>query len=309
MPRRIALRLLLLLHPLFGGFRHDLASAERRARRDIRIRTRTRRTRTNTTTTTTTKHELAPRPASVIIRDLLAGLVGLAVANAVPAALPVGPRDLALDLVAQVPEVPIVRAVDVVRELVAEGVADGLVVAVAVVGVGAQAQLDDLAAVAVQAQDARRPFVAGLGVGERVHLRQQADGEPVRAHRGADARVRPQPLEEGERALRARQVRQRPQRHEGVLALLLRAQRVAPGEGLRGVPARRGEVGLPGCGFLGRGVEGGDLGARGAEEGDLLVLQVGDGPRGEGGLEHSQLGHHELLVVDGDVQRILDLVD
>lgn len=74
-------------------------------------------------------------------------------------------RNLPLNLMTQIPEFPIVRAVDVVGEFVAEGGADGVVGAVAVVGVGAETQFDDLAGVAVEAEEAGGAFVGGGGVG------------------------------------------------------------------------------------------------------------------------------------------------
>lgn len=292
------LGLLLLLDALLGSLGYDLAPAQR-----IPTRTRAR------SRASATKHELAAGPAAVVIRDLLAGLVELGVADAPAAALPIGLGDLALDFVTQVPELAVVVAVHVVGELVAQGVADGLVVAVAVVRVGAQAQLDDGAPVAVQPQDARGALVAGLRVRQRVHLRQQPHAELVRAHRRPDPRVGLQPLEEGERTRRVRQVRQRAQRRERVRAVFARAPRV-PRRGVRfrQVAPRGGQVRLSRRRVLrGRGQRG-DLGARRADQSDLLVLQVGHGVVGEGGaLEHAELGHHELLVVGGDEERSLDL--
>ena len=86
-----------------------------------------------------------------LILSLASPSIKLLLAKHMAAALPVGTLDLALNLMAQVPELAIVQPMHVVRQLVAQRLADGLVVAVAVVGVGAQAELDDFAAVAVQA--------------------------------------------------------------------------------------------------------------------------------------------------------------
>ena len=73
---------------------------------------------------------------------------------------------------------------------------DGLVVPVAVVRVGAQPQLNHLSSVPVQAE--RAGLVACVLDG--IHLGEQADGEAVAEHCGADARVGSEPLEVGGRA-------------------------------------------------------------------------------------------------------------
>lgn len=65
----------------------------------------------------------------------------------------------------QVPKLAIVGTVDVVGEFVAEGGADGVVGAVAVVGVGTETEFDDLAGVAVEAEETGGAFVGGGGVG------------------------------------------------------------------------------------------------------------------------------------------------
>ena len=62
---------------------------------------------------------------------------------------PIVRRDFFLDVPRQGPEMLVVFAENVVRELVAEGVAYDFVIAVAVVRVRAQTQLDDFASVAV----------------------------------------------------------------------------------------------------------------------------------------------------------------
>lgn len=71
------------------------------------------------------------------------------------------------------------------RQLVTQRLPDDLVIPIPVEGIRAQAQLDDLAAVAVEAE--RAAVVRGVLGG--VHFREDADGEAVRAHGGLDAGV------------------------------------------------------------------------------------------------------------------------
>ena len=154
---------------------------------------------------------MAPTALSVL------GIVEDFVADRPPPVLPVRLPHLPLDGLAQVPETPIVVAKDVVRQLVAERVPDDPVVAVPVVRVRPQPQLDDLAPVAVQAQGAR--FVRR--VRGRVHLGQHADAELVFAHAGFDAGVVAQALEESLRAGRVGEVAEGEDGVEGVGCLVL----------------------------------------------------------------------------------------
>lgn len=118
-------------------------------------------------------------------------------------------------------------------QLVAQGLADHLVVDVAVVGVGADPQLDDLAPVAVQPQRAALP----RRVLHRVHLREHPDRELVLRHRRPDPRVRGQPLQVAQRPLRRREVGERKDAVEGVCC---------GGEGLNLVSCARGVCGRDG---------------------------------------------------------------
>ena len=73
----------------------------------------------------------------------------------------------------------------IMRKLMTERAPNGAIIAVPVAGIGPQPQLNHLAAVPVQAERAggvRR-------VPGRIHLGEEADGEAVAAHGGADAPV------------------------------------------------------------------------------------------------------------------------
>ncbi len=91
------------------------------------------------------------------------------------------------------------------RQLMTQGAPDSLVIPIPVIGVSAQAQLDDLASVAVKAQ--RPPVVRR--VRGRVHLGEEADGEAVGGHGGADAGVGGEAGEEGGGARGVREVGER----------------------------------------------------------------------------------------------------
>ena len=71
------------------------------------------------------------------------------------------------------------------RQFMTQRLADDLVIPIPIIRIRAQAQLDHLASVAIEAE--RAAFVRGVLGG--VHLREDADGELVGAHAGFDAGV------------------------------------------------------------------------------------------------------------------------
>ena len=75
----------------------------------------------------------------------------------------------------------------VVRQLVAQRLADRFVVSVAIVCVGPEAQLDDFTAVAVQAERTRGPFMGAGSVFDGIHFREEWNSPFVFAHGRFDA--------------------------------------------------------------------------------------------------------------------------
>lgn len=95
----------------------------------------------------------------------------------------------------QIPKRPIVLIMHDVRQLVTQRLSHRLVIPPPVIPVRAQPDLDHSPAVPVQSE---RLAPVGRSVPQRLHLRQQRHGPLALAHRGADAPVRAQALEEGE---------------------------------------------------------------------------------------------------------------
>lgn len=183
------------------------------------------------------------------------------VADRLPSMLPISLPDFLLDGLAQAPEVPVVIAKDVVRQLVAKRVPDDLVVPIPIIRIRPQSQLDDLASVPVQAQGAR--FVRRVLGG--IHLGQDADTELVLAHACLDAGIIAQTLEEPLRTRQAGEVVEWEDGLEGVGRLVLGFLPVA--------------MAIRGHGFAGstgglragaRRCEGGELGGRGRKKDYLL---------------------------------------
>ena len=207
-----------------------------------------------------------------MVRDMFALGILLA-SHAMPSPPPVSNPDLLLDDVAQIPEVPIVIAPHVVRQLVAQRPPDRRIVAVAVVGIGAQPQLNHLPAVAIQAQRAR--LVRRMH--GRVHLGEQAHAELVLAHRRLDARVIAEALEEAEAALGLGEIGQRSEGVEGVrgffldLAAVHAAARFGGVFGVDCAPVFRG-----GCDFLAGGGDGAGFGGGGTHECYLFAFKSRD---------------------------------
>ena len=174
-----------------------------------------------------------------------------------PSALPISLPHLLLNRLAQIPEIPIMIAKDVVRQFMTERIPNDLVIPISIVRVRPQPQLYDLASIPVQAQRAR--FVRRV-IG-RVHFRQHADAEFVFAHAGFDAGVVAQTLEELLRARGAGEVPEWEDGLEGVGCLILGLLPIAVavrGHCFGGGVGRAGSV-------AGRR-EGGELGGRRREK-------------------------------------------
>lgn len=131
------------------------------------------------------QNELASRPPATIDLLLLARVVKHLFGQSPSAALPIAALHLPFDLTGQVPKVAIMVPENDVRELMAERLPDDFVVAIAIVGVGAQPEFDDFAPVAVEAEGAA--FVRRvLG---RIHFGEHADAKFVRRHGRLNPRI------------------------------------------------------------------------------------------------------------------------
>ena len=172
---------------------------------------------------------MAPTPLSLlrIIKDFTA--------DCLPSVLPVSLADFFLDRLAQIPEIPVMVAKNIMRQFVAERISNDFVISISIIRICPEPQLYDLASISVQPQGAR---LVGRVLGW-VHLRQHADAEFVFAHGGLDAGVVAQALEKLLRARRAGEVAEREDGLEGVGGLLLGFLPVA--------------VAIGGCGFESRG--------------------------------------------------------
>ncbi|KAI6764580.1 hypothetical protein HG531_012467 [Fusarium graminearum] len=137
--------------------------------------------------------------------------------NGVSARLPIRSIDLTLDLVTQVPEIPIMRAVDIMRQLVAQCFANGFVIAISIVRISSQAQLNRLALISVQTEYSTCSFVRRLRVRKRFHLCEDTNGEFVFCHGGANAGVFLEAHEELLAALWVRKTLEWSNLKEGVL--------------------------------------------------------------------------------------------
>ncbi|GFF30042.1 hypothetical protein IFM46972_02806 [Aspergillus udagawae] len=171
--------------------------------------------------------------------------------------LPIRPLNLLLDLRRQIPKIPIMLAEHTVRQLMTQRFANRPIIAVAVVRIRAQPQLDHLAFIPVQAE---RPGLA----------------RAVLCHGRADARVVAQAGQELQRPRRVGQVREREEPVEGSMDAACCAGGGAPGAVLC-CGGGAGFEALAGFGCL--GVQGLDFLGWGAEEGEF---EFGGGEREEG---------------------------
>ena len=212
------------------------------------------------TVTTPTQNEFPARPPPTIhmftIHASVLGIIEFLIRQRVATRPPIILCDLLLNGIGQIPEIAIVFPVDVMRQLMAQRLANRPVIPVPIVRIRAQAQLDDLASVAVETQ---RPALV-RGMLGRVHLRQDADGEFVFAHAGFDARVVAQALEEAEGFLWVREVGQGAEGAEGVGCVILGFLPVAVRRRFDGGGSSLGSRGGGGDGGGGGGGKGGEFG-------------------------------------------------
>lgn len=175
-------------------------------------------------------------------------------------------------------------------------------------GVGAKAQLDDLALVPVQAEEPGRAVRRDLRVGEGLHLGQKADREAVFGHGVADAGVILEAREVGVGALWVRKRREGLDGEEGVLRIMegghtTGAPRCCPARLLGGLAREAAALGelarvVEGLYGLGAGAEEADGQAGEVRHGHVRVL--------ERQLQEAEARDDELLVRGRDREEVLD---
>lgn len=213
--------------------------------------------------------------------------------NCLPPTLPIPLPYLPLNLPRQIPEIPIMFAPHIMRQLMTQRIPNDFIIAIPIVRIGPEPQLNDFAPVAVQTEG----FAVVGGVLGRVHFCENADAEFVFAHGGLDAGVGAEAGEVGEGAGGVGEVGEGEEGVEGVGCFFLRFAPVAVGGGGCGF-----EGGVWGArGGVGGGGEGGELGGGWGEEDDLFGEEgcEGEGGCGEGGFEDAEFGRYEEFLVGG----------
>ena len=166
-----------------------------------------------------------PLPILRIIKDLTG--------NSLPPTLPIPLPNLPLNLPRQIPEILIMIPPHIMRQLMTQRVPNDFIIAIPIVRIRPEPQLDDFAPVAVQTEG----FAVMSGVVCRVHFCEDADAEFVFAHAGFYAGVGAEAGEVGEGAGGVGEVGEGEEGVEGVGCFFLGFAPVAVGGG--------------GCGFEG----------------------------------------------------------